>query len=357
MPPGFEEPLICSGCGILVDGSLTRCGTCQTPYATPPLRAFAQPSSGYWAAVRSTFACGACKFDAPLNHFELVDAVACTRCGHEQRYDLAEWKRLVEYAQFVADFSVGAEGRFADPDVRLPKRPFPQLGSSASWAVDQKMRASSGNPLCRTCRSPVVVESAGNGELEVGCLGCHAKRRYELRAATDYGARGVLCDEHEAGQSEAALMEGRGSVMLGCPRCNAPLERVKDADGSITCQYCSAQCRISTRTHAKAGHKDAPVRTWWLYFDAPSKQRKKLVNEAKQTSKRDRKVASERAMAQHVANRDDASALAAKQRIFGNEPTHPPEGGGGGSMGLALVVLLLLAAGGGAVVWFLVLSK
>ena len=139
--------------------------------------------------MRSTFACGACKFDAPLNHFELVDAVACTRCGHEQRYDLAEWKRLVEY------------------------------------------------------------------------------------------------------------------------------------------------------------------------FDAPSKQRKKLVNEAKQTSKRDRKVASERAMAQHVANRDDASALAAKQRIFGNEPTHPPEGGGGESMGLALVVLLLLAAGGGAVVWFLVLSK
>lgn len=147
-------------------------------------------------------------------------------------------------------------------------------------------------------------------------------------------------------------------MMLGCPRCNAPLERVKDADGSITCQYCSAQCRISTKTHAKAGHKEAPVKTWWLYFDAPSKQRKKLVNEAKQQTKRDRKVASERAMAQHVANRDQGAVDAAKQRIYGsNEPAKIDASGGGGSMGLALVVLLLLAAGGGAVLWFLVLKK
>jgi uncharacterized Zn finger protein (UPF0148 family) len=357
MTVGFEEPLICSGCGILVDGSLASCKSCNTPYTTPPLRALAQPASGYWAAVRSTFQCNACKFDAPLNHFELVDAVSCTRCGHEQRYDRNEWKRLVEYAQFVADFAVGTEGRFPDPETRLPKKPFPHLGSSESWAVDQKMRASPGNPLCRTCRSMIVVDSSGNGELKTACTGCHAKRTYELRAATDYGAKGVLCDEHEAGHSEAALMEGRGSMMLGCPRCNAPLERVKDADGSITCQYCSAQCRISTKTHAKAGHKEAPVKTWWLYFDAPSKQRKKLVNEAKQTNKRDRKVASERAMAQHVANRDDAAALVAKQRIFGsNEPAQAPEASSG-SMGLALVVLLLLAAGGGAVVWFLVLKR
>ncbi len=230
--PGFEEPPICSGCGILADGSRASCATCQTPYPTPLPRALAQPDGGYWAAVRSTFACNACKFDAPLNHFELVDAVSCTRCGHEQRYDRSEWKRLVEYAQFVADFVPGAEGRFPDPDVRLPKKPFPDLGSSESWAVDQKMRASAGNPLCRTCKAPVVVARTGNGELVTTCSGCHANRTYELRAATDYGACGVVCDEHEAGHSEAALLEGRGSAMLGCPRCNAPLEKVKDADGS-----------------------------------------------------------------------------------------------------------------------------
>lgn len=353
----IEEPSICTGCGILADRSLATCKACNTPYPSPPVRALAQPERGYWAAVRSTFQCNSCKFDAPLNHFELVDAVSCTRCGHEQRYDREQWKRLVEYAQFVADFAVGTEGRFPDPEIRIAKKPFPHLGSSEAWAVDQKMRASAGNPLCRTCKSMVVVERTGNGELVTACTGCHAKRTYELRAATDYGAKGVVCDEHEAGHSEAALMEGRGSVMLGCPRCNAPLERVKDADGSITCQYCSAQCRISTRTHAKAGHKDAPVKTWWLYFDGPSKQRKKLLNEAKQTNKRDRKQATERAMQQHVANRDDAAVEAAKQRIFGNEPAKPPDPSTGGSMGIAIAVLLLILAGGGAAIWFLVLKK
>jgi hypothetical protein len=146
--------------------------------------------------------------------------------------------------------------------------------------------------------------------------------------------------------------------MLGCPRCNAPLDKVKDADGSITCQYCSAQCRISTKTHAKAGHKDAPVKTWWLYFDAPSKQRKKLLNEAKQQGKRDRKQASERAMAQHVANRDEAAVAAAKQRIYGSSPEPPPpDPSKGGSMATAIILLVLIAAGAAAAVWFLVLKK
>ena len=237
------EPSICSSCGIVVDGSRPSCATCQTPYGA--IQALAQPNRGYWAAVRSTFACNACQFDAPLNHFELVDAVSCTRCGHEQRYDRDGWKRLVEFAQFVADSGVGGQGQF--PDEVEVTQPFPQIGRTQSWAVDQKMRASPGNPLCRTCKSPVVVESAANGALVTVCSGCHAKRTYEVRAATEYGARGVVCDEHEAGNSEAAILEGRGSVMLGCPRCNAPLEKVKDADGIITCQYCSAGCRSRRR--------------------------------------------------------------------------------------------------------------
>lgn len=352
--PGFEEPAICGTCGVLVDGSRTRCATCTTPYASPPVRALPQPAHGYWAAVRATFHCNHCQFDAPLNHFELVDAVACTRCGHEQRHDRASWRRLVEYAQFVADFAVGGEGRFPDPEIRIA-RPFPHLGSSESWATDERLRASAGNPLCRTCRSPIVVERASDGELVTACSGCHAKRTYELRAATDYGARGVVCDEHEAGHSEAAILEGRGSVMLGCPRCNAPLERVAAADGSITCSYCSAQCRISTRTHARAGHADAPVKTWWLYFDTPSKQRKKLVNEARQRSKRERAQVTEEAMARHLANRDPAEAEAARARILGPVASTAPERPQGSSaLAIAIVVVLVLAGAG--VVAFLQLS-
>ncbi len=350
---GFEEPAICQGCGILADGSRTSCGTCQTPYASPLPRALAQPDRGYWAAVRSTFSCNACRFEAPLNHFELVDAVCCTRCGHEQRYERDHWKRLVEYAQFVADFAPPPEGRFPDEATRLPSKPFPHLGASESWAVDQKMRASAGNPLCRTCKAPIVVESAGNGELVTACSGCHARRTYELRAAADYGARGVVCDEHEAGHSEAAIMEGRGSVMLGCPKCNAPLERVKDADGSITCAYCGVQCRISTKSHARAGHKEAPVKTWWLYFETPSKQRKKLLNEARQKSQRGRREVSEEEMRRHVANRDEAAAQAAKDRIMGTpwRPEKPAPPKGGSPVAAIVIVVLLAIAGIAAVVW------
>jgi hypothetical protein len=347
----FEEPAICPGCGILVDGSRQRCATCQAPYAA--LRALAQPARGYWAGVRATFHCNACKFDAPLNHFELVDAVVCTRCGHEQRHDRAEWKRLVEYAQFVADFVPGTQGRFPDEETTVTK-PFRDLGASESWATDQKMRATAGNPLCRTCKAPVVVERTGSGELVTVCSGCHARRTYELRAATDHGARGVVCDEHEAGHSEAAILEGRGSVMLGCPKCNAPLERVKDADGSITCQYCSAQCRISTRTHARAGHKDAPVKTWWLYFDAPSKQRKKLLNEARQRSKRGAREVSAEDMARHITKRDEAEVAAARARIFKPVATatpSPPKQQG--SSALAIVFVVLIALAGAGVVAFL----
>ncbi|MBA2543855.1 MAG: hypothetical protein H0V17_29695, partial [Deltaproteobacteria bacterium] len=127
----FEEPAICNHCGVLADASRQSCTTCNTWITSDsPLRAMAQPNRGYWAAVRAAFACNACKFDAPLNHFELVDAVVCTRCGHEQRHDRAEWKRLVEYAQFVADFVPGDEGRFPDPDTRLPNKPFEALGRS-----------------------------------------------------------------------------------------------------------------------------------------------------------------------------------------------------------------------------------
>lgn len=349
--PGFEEPAICSGCGILADASRQRCATCQELYLGA--RALTQPNRGYWAGVRATFSCNQCKFDAPLNHFELVDAVVCTRCGHEQRHDRGEWKRLVEYAQFVADFVPGGEGRFPDDETRLPSKPFRDLGSSETWATDQQMRATAGNPLCRTCKAPVVVERAGGGELVTACSGCHARRTYELRAAAEYGARGVVCDEHEAGHSEAAIMEGRGSVTLGCPRCNAPLERVQDADGSITCQYCQAQCRISTRTHARAGHKDAPVKTWWLYFDGPSKQRKKLLNEARQKSKGGKRKVSAEEMARHVAARDPAEAEAARARIYGSVASQPSASSAKGSSALAIVIVVLLALAGAGIVAFL----
>jgi hypothetical protein len=114
---------------------------------------------------------------------------------------------------------------------------------------------------------------------------------------------GVLADEHEEGRSEATMIEESGVVVLRCPSCSAPLSGVKDEDGVVTCGYCRVPCRISSRTHARAGHKKTPVKTWWLYFDEPSPLRRKLLNEARQDAARQpkRRAHDERRARSHAA--------------------------------------------------------
>lgn len=284
-----EEPAICGHCGVIVDASRKACATCDAVYATPPSRAVAQPGGGYWVAVRATFTCNACRFDVPLNHFELDDGVVCTRCGLEQRYDPSGWRDLADFAHSVGDFGApGPEGRMPDPHVRLrgPK-PFADLGVAASWAVDGRFRASPGNPLCRTCKAPRVVIGRRDRVLDVACSTCRERHTYELPGRTGLKhLAGVLADEHEQGRREATLVDENGVSVLRCPNCSAPLSGVKDEDGIVTCGYCHVACRISSHTHARVGHKATPIKTWWLYFEQPSTTRRKLVAEAKQDAAR-----------------------------------------------------------------------
>ncbi len=288
----FEEPPICGGCGVTVNAARSACEACGAPYSTPALRAAQQPGGGYWVAVRATFTCNACRFDVPLNHFELGDGVVCTRCGLEQRFDRSTWRELVDFAHEVGDLGApGPEGRFPDPEVRLAEpKPFAEVGISAIWAVEDEYQACPGNPLCRACKAPRVVVGKRDRSVDVGCSRCSEKSTYELPPHTHLQRlAGVLADEHEAGRSEATMIEESGVVVLRCPSCSAPLSGVKDEDGVVTCGYCRVPCRISSRTHARAGHKKTPVKTWWLYFDEPSPLRRKLLNEARQDAARQAK--------------------------------------------------------------------
>ena len=312
--PAVEEPLICAGCGILVDGSRAACEACGGAYGAAPVRAHAQPGNGYWVAVRATFTCNACDFDVPLNHFELDEGVVCTRCGLEQRYEPSSWQDLVTFAHGVGDVGVpGPEGRFPDAAQRLLQpKPYADLGLDDSWAYEDDFQASPGNPPCRTCRAPYVVVARRDRALEVACSRCPDRRAYELPARAPGGLAGVLADEHAQGGREAALLDDNGVSVLRCPNCSAPLPGVKDADGVVTCGYCQVACRISSRTHARAGHKNTPAKTWWLYFEGPSALRGELLAAARaDAAEAERRR--ERA-AQAMRTRADRDAAAARAR-------------------------------------------
>lgn len=156
-------------------------------------------------------------------------------------------------------------------------------GTGPKHAELATTNAAPGSPLCRTCKLPVVVQSAHDGVLEAMCPECSERRRYELPATIRHMAdlAGVLADEHEQGVREASLQWAGDVAMLTCPGCNAPLENVREADGLLVCGYCHTHCRVSAHSHARAGHKDVRARTWWLYFQTPSAGRAELHTEAK----------------------------------------------------------------------------
>lgn len=351
---GVEEPSICAGCGVLVQANRPSCGSCGHEHAAPWPRALPQPERGYWVAVRASFTCNACRFESPLNHFELDEGVQCTRCGLEQRYEQSAWRELVDFAHRVGDFgSGGREGRLPDAEVKIaPPNMFPGLGKSCSWVEEGRHRASPGNPLCKSCKAPLVVTSSGK-VLEVTCSSCKERRRYE-RPPTAQRIKqlaGVLADEHEEGSREVVLDEASGVVVLSCPACAAPLDSVDDSDGVIVCAYCRAVCRISTRSHARAGHKGTPEKTWWLYFDSPSRERHKRLNQARQAMARSEKQRRhEEERARRVAEQRQAPAPRAPVPREASPKAKAKQAEKKALMPLLFVMLMAPVVGG--VIWY-----
>ena len=277
-----EEPLICPACGVVAAVESTTCAACGAAYPSL-VRALPQPDHGYWVAIQATFTCNACRFDSPLNHFNFGEGVICTHCGLEQRMKSGKWWDLVAFAQEVGDYgSGGPQGRFSDP--RSVSNPYSYLGRASSWAKQGSWRAAPGNPLCDSCKVPLVVTGHANSVTEVACSRCGRRRRYVVPESARFfgGPVGVLADEHAEGMRDARLEQSAGAVVLDCPHCGAMLDNVRATDGIATCRYCNAPCRITMQSHARAGHGNTPAKTWWLYFQTPSGRRLREIEEAEE---------------------------------------------------------------------------
>ncbi|MBL9016675.1 MAG: hypothetical protein JNL83_20980 [Myxococcales bacterium] len=312
--PAVKEPSICTGCGILRDPTKPRCGTCGAAYPPAAVRALAQPAQGFWVAVRGAFWCRACGYQGPLNHIEEGDGVTCTKCGVEQKFDTS-WKELVAFAHAVGDFGTpGHEGRFPDPAIRLTEaKPHAQVGSGAPWVEAPHGEVTLGNPLCRGCRAPVVAVPGG-ASFTTECSGCKERRSYERAPAKRYKLAGVVADEHEVDRREVGVTSNRGAMIITCPNCNGQLSGITQSDGACTCAFCSAQCRISTRTHAKVGHADTPRKVWWFHLAGPCAERTQIARRAKQQLEHRAKLeGKDRVRAAQVA-RDNAAYDAAKKK-------------------------------------------
>lgn len=321
-----SEPQICGTCGILQAEDRTSCETCGDDYPSTPPRAASQPHGGYWVAVRARFTCNACRFDTPLNHFELGDGVLCMRCGLEQKYPRHHWNELVDFAHGVGDLTTGGpEGRHPDPQVSIERLAVHRrLGKTTSWVDEDRRRASPGNPLCASCRAPLVVAGRGEDQLVVACSKCEARRHYEIPATAASIERliGVVAEEHEAAGHEVMVKETNGVTVLSCPSCGADLD-VQDTEGITRCAFCDACCRISMRSHARVGHRETPMKTWWLYFEGPSRKRAKL------TKRRRREIADA-----------EKAQPRATERDFATKPT------GTNKRGAAIAVAVFVGVGG-----------
>lgn len=304
------------------------------------MHALAQPESGYFVAVRVAFHCRACGYHGPLNHIEDGDGVTCVRCAVEQKFD-ASWQEIAVFAHEVGDFGTpGAEGRFPDPEIRIDgPKPHAALGSGKSWVPGPHVHATLGNPLCRACKAPVVVVGK-TPSLDVECSQCKEKRSYERAPARRHKLAGVIADEHEVGRRDVVLASNKGAMIITCPHCNAPLSDVKDSDGGVTCRYCSAPCRISTRAHAKAGHTETPAKVWWFYFDTPSGERKRLVARAAQARGAKVKQRQREDWKRQQVWRDNAK-IEAEQQQQQEAERHESR-----TATIVLVLLVVLAAGG-----------
>lgn len=292
-------------------------------------------------AILGAFHCNACGYQGPLNHIEDGDGVTCTKCGVEQKFD-DSWKELAAFAHGVGDFATpGAEGRFPDPELRLTEaKPHAQVGSGDPWVAGPHGHATLGNPLCRACRAPVVVVPGGN-TFVTECSGCKQRRSYERAPAKRYKLAGVVADEHEVDRREVGIQRSKAAMIVTCPNCNGHLTGIKQSDGAVTCNFCSAQCRISTRTHAALGHGDTPRKIWWFYFQSPCAQRQQIVRRMRQQIEHREKL-----------EQKDRHAAAAIVRDNREHDAKQPSAAKGGSHGALVAIVLLVVAGIGAVVWW-----
>jgi hypothetical protein len=295
------------------------------PSATPP-SARIDIGAPYWVAVRCEFTCRLCRHQAPLNHFDADGSVQCVGCGTEQRFELAQWRDLVQHAHAVGDLAgqpPEATGLLAD------QNPYECIGvtnqcmeldrqAGSEDELDLKIKAAPGHPLSQEDQLLLQLEARDGSELSLRHPRNGAVSTYETpRRARDLGVRGVIAAQHRKGGAVARSSGGAAGLALTCPTCSAPLE--SSALGTVvTCTFCSASVIVPVAALRAIGHTTIPSAVWWMLFEGPSKRRKQLLVARKAD---ERKAEGARRWAETKADKERQRALS---RAAGSRPSGSP---------------------------------
>jgi hypothetical protein len=300
MPPGYGQgapsggaPVptgpsmsiwICRHCGVVAPVEGRACEVCQQPLDAVRAAAPAQPVDHAWVAVRCGFTCNSCRFLAPLDSLDADGAVECAHCGLRQRFEVERWQSALEFAHAVGDLAgPGPEGRNPHPVLWIgSENPHVQTGITRAFeqstfgtlAVD----ASPGHPVCGRCREPLAL-SARAGAVDTQCPRCGDQATHTVSSAA-VGLYpplvAVVSEEHRSDRPKAKAQSTAAGVMaLSCPSCGAPLELTET--GTVqTCRYCRASCIVPHQSVARALSRTPEPAVWWLYFQGPSAERRRL---------------------------------------------------------------------------------
>jgi hypothetical protein len=276
---------ICRPCGVVAPLQGSTCEVCNQPLTSVRGPSPAERVDRAWVAVRCGFTCNSCRFLAPLDALDADGAVECAHCGLRQRFDVERWSDALEFAHGVGDLSGPApEGRNPDPVLWIgSENPHAPTGVTRTFehatfgalAVD----AAPGHPVCGRCREPLAL-SARPGAVETRCPRCGDQAVHSISSAAMSlypGLVAAVSEEHRSDRPKAkAAVTSAGVMALTCPSCGAPLE-LTEAGTVHTCRYCRASCIVPHQSVARALARTPEPAIWWLYFQGPSEERKRLL--------------------------------------------------------------------------------
>jgi hypothetical protein len=287
MPPAQGMSIwICRQCGVVAPLQGHTCEVCKQPLESVRAPSPAQPPNHTWVAVRAGFICNSCRFLAPLDTLDADGAVECAHCGLRQRFDIELWRRGLAFAHAVGDlagplpegrqphpvFWIGSENSHVETGIN---RTFEQR-TFGTLVLD----VAPGYPVCGRCREPLALSVPRPGAVETACPRCgdravHALADGALSLCASLTA--AVSEELRSDRPKAkAHATAAGVVSLTCPSCGAPLELVER--GTVhTCRYCRASCVVPHQSVARAFARSPEPAVWWLFFQGPSEERRRLL--------------------------------------------------------------------------------
>lgn len=276
---------ICGHCGVVALSGAAACAVCERPF--PPVRVEA-PLIGCWVAIRARFKCRGCGFQAPIDQLDVDGAIDCVHCGLRQAFEASSWRSALEFAHAVGDLAGPLpEGNVSNRFVWIgDSNPYATVGVTQAFREFKTnyeagreffLEAGPGFPSCKKCAAAFVVR-VEQGRVHTDCPRCGDSADYQLPPRSSQATPAivaVVADESRTDRMKANV-GGDGQVMaIRCPGCGAPLSPEGDSR-SLSCPFCKALSFVPGKVMARALGRTPKPETWWVLFQGPSRERKKL---------------------------------------------------------------------------------